>query len=146
MEVCAHQYAYSLAYRYLLQDLLVIGNQSRPKIFELNIRRPPPLYSEVLEVDERVTLVGYTSDPKADEHAVQFDEDGKIVRGYRGPGWDGEGDAEGPGEIVRGISGEAVRILRRPGMCYDCSAFRVSTAELATRRLRASKGGLAETL
>lgn len=134
MEVCAHQHAYSLAYRYLPQDLLVIGNQSRPKIFELNIRRPPPLYSEVLEVDERVTLVGYTSDPKADEHAVQFDEDGKIVRGYRGPGWDGEGDAEGPGEIVRGISGEAVRILKRPGMCYDCSAFRVSTADLSTRR------------
>lgn len=117
MEVCILQHAYSLAYWYLSQDLLIIGNQSRPKIFELNIRRPPPLYSEVLEVDERVTLVGYTSDPKADEHAVQFDEDGKIVRGYRGPGWDGEGDAEGPGEIVRGISGEAVRILKRPGMC-----------------------------
>lgn len=134
MEVCAHQHAYSLTYRYLPQDLLVIGNQSRPKIFELNIRRPPPLYSDVLEVNERVTLVGYTSDPKADEHAVQFDEDGKIVRGYRGPGWDGEGDAEGPGEIVRGISGEAVRILKRPGMCYDCSAFRVSTADRPTRR------------
>lgn len=134
MEVCAHQHACSLTYRYLPQDLLVIGNQSRPKIFELNIRRPPPLYSDVLEVNERVTLVGYTSDPKADEHAVQFDEDGKIVRGYRGPGWDGEGDAEGPGEIVRGISGEAVRILKRPGMCYDCSAFRVSTADLPTRR------------
>ena len=47
------------------KDLLLIGNQSRPKIFDLNIRRPPPLYSTVLEIDERVTLVGYTSDPKA---------------------------------------------------------------------------------
>ncbi|KAH8113247.1 5-oxoprolinase [Phellopilus nigrolimitatus] len=96
------------------KDLLVIGNQARPKIFDLNIRRPPPLYSEVLEVDERVTLVGYTSDPKAAEHAVQFDDEGKLVRGYRGPGWDKEGNAEGPGEIVRGVSGEAVRILKRP--------------------------------
>ncbi|KAI5124930.1 hypothetical protein M0805_007357 [Coniferiporia weirii] len=96
------------------KDLLVIGNQSRPKIFDLNIRRPPPLYSEVLEIDERVTLVGYTSDPKATEHAVQFDEEGKLVRGYRGPGRDEREDAEGPGDIVKGVSGEAVRILKRP--------------------------------
>jgi len=98
------------------KDLLLIGNQSRPRIFDLNIRRPSPLYSEVVEVDERVTLVGYTSDPKSEENAVQWSEDGSsIQRGYRGPGWDGEGDAEGPGDIVRGISGEAVRILKRPG-------------------------------
>ncbi|KAI0040432.1 5-oxoprolinase [Auriscalpium vulgare] len=96
------------------RDLLLIGNQSRPKIFDLNIRRPPPLYSTVVEVDERVTLVGYTSDPESEEHKVIFDGDGKVERGYRGKGWDGEGDAEGPGEIVRGISGEAVRILKKP--------------------------------
>lgn len=97
------------------KDLLLIGNQSRPKIFDLNIRRPPPLYSTVVEIDERVTLVGYTSDPKAEEHAVQFDESGNVTRGYRGAGWDGESHAEGPGKIVRGISGEAVRIMREPG-------------------------------
>jgi 5-oxoprolinase (ATP-hydrolysing) len=98
------------------KDLLLIGNQSRPKIFDLNIRRPPPLYSTVVEVDERVTLVGYTSDPQAEGHAVQFDEDRRVKRGYRGRGWDGTGDAEGPGDIVRGLSGEAVRIIKRPGM------------------------------
>ena len=75
----------------------MIGNQSRPKIFDLNIRRASTLYSEVLEIDERVTLVGYTSDPQAVDNAVQFDDDGRIKRGYRGPGWDGEGNAEGPG-------------------------------------------------
>lgn len=99
------------------KDLLLIGNQSRPKIFDLNIRRPPPLYSAVLEVDERVTLVGYTSDPEAEKNAVQFDERGNLTRGYRGSGWDGQGDAEGPGKIVQGISGEAVRIMRTPGKC-----------------------------
>ncbi|KAI0781657.1 5-oxoprolinase [Irpex lacteus] len=98
------------------RDLLLIGNQSRPKIFDLNIRRPPPLYSTVIEIDERVTLVGYTSDPKAEEHAVQFDEDGKITRGYRGKGWDGVGLAEGPGDIVQGLSGEAVRIMKTPDL------------------------------
>ena len=97
------------------KDLLLIGNQSRPKIFDLNIRRPAPLFSTVLEVDERVTLVGYTSDPKAEEHAVQFDEQENVVRGYRGKGWDGQGDAEGPGKIVKGLSGEAVRIMKQPG-------------------------------
>lgn len=97
------------------KDLLLIGNQSRPRIFDLNIRRPSPLYTKVVEVDERVTLVGYTSDPQAEEHAIQFDEDGKVKRGYRGKGWDGEGDAEGPGEIVQGVSGEAVRIIKKPG-------------------------------
>lgn len=73
------------------------------------------MYSTVIEVDERVTLVGFTSDPKAEEHAIQFGEDGEIIRGYRGKGWDGKGDAEGPGEIVRGLSGEAVRVIQKPG-------------------------------
>ena len=114
--------AYTLVNIFGSKDLLVIGNQSRPKIFDLNIRRPPPLYSEVVEVDERVTLVGYTSDPKSAEHAVQFDNDGNVARGYRGPGWDGEGDAEGPGEIVRGISGEAVRIMKKPGKSPSANA------------------------
>ncbi|KZT30107.1 5-oxoprolinase [Neolentinus lepideus HHB14362 ss-1] len=98
------------------KDLLLIGNQARPRIFDLNIRRPAPLYSKVVEVDERVTLVGYTSDPKAEEHALQFDEGGAVRRGYRGAGWDGVGDAEGPGEIVRGLSGEAVRVIKKPDL------------------------------
>jgi 5-oxoprolinase (ATP-hydrolysing) len=67
-------------------------------------------------VDERVTLVGFTSDPHAEENAVKFFEDGKVKRGYRGAGWDGHGYAEGPGEIVRGLSGEAVRILKKPDL------------------------------
>jgi N-methylhydantoinase A/oxoprolinase/acetone carboxylase beta subunit len=33
-------------------------NQARPNIFALNVRRPEVLYESVLEVDERVTLVG----------------------------------------------------------------------------------------
>ena len=100
------------------KDLLLIGNQSRPKIFELNIRKSPPLYSKVLEVDERVTLVGYTSDPNAEDHSIKFDEHGKIVKGYRGKGWDCVGDAEGPGDIVQGVSGEAVRIIKKPGAIH----------------------------
>lgn len=97
------------------QDLLVIGNQSRPKIFDLNIRRPSPLYSTVVEVDERVTLIGYTSNPKATEHAIKFDKVGKVERGYQGPDRSEEETME---EIVRGLSGEAVKIMRKPGEHY----------------------------
>lgn len=38
------------------RDVLQIGNQSRPFMFDLAIRRPDPLYSDVFEVDERVVL------------------------------------------------------------------------------------------
>uniref|UniRef100_A0A914BYY1 5-oxoprolinase n=1 Tax=Acrobeloides nanus TaxID=290746 RepID=A0A914BYY1_9BILA len=38
------------------KDLLHIGNQSRPKIFDLDIKIPDVLYEKVIEVDERVIL------------------------------------------------------------------------------------------
>ncbi|EME29950.1 5-oxoprolinase (ATP-hydrolyzing) [Galdieria sulphuraria] len=37
-----------------LKDVLKIGNQSRPKIFDLKVQRPEVLYEDALEVDERV--------------------------------------------------------------------------------------------
>jgi 5-oxoprolinase (ATP-hydrolysing) len=92
------------------KDLLLIGNQARPKIFDLNIRRPPPLYSEVLEVDERVTLVGYTSDPKFEENRTVFGDDGSVQKAYAG-----KEVIPGEGKIVHGLSGEAVKILKEPG-------------------------------
>lgn len=39
-------------------DLLQIGNQSRPAIFDLVIKKPELLYEEVVEIDERIMLVG----------------------------------------------------------------------------------------
>eukprot|EP00741_Cyanophora_paradoxa_P015448 tig00020892_g14911.t1 len=39
------------------RDLLRIGNQSRPKIFDLVIRRPELVYERVVEVEERVRLL-----------------------------------------------------------------------------------------
>jgi hypothetical protein len=40
------------------KDVLVIGNQSRPDLFDLSVRKPAMLYETVLEVDERVLLAG----------------------------------------------------------------------------------------
>lgn len=77
------------------RDCLQIGNQSRPRIFDLAIKRPDVLYEEVIEVDERVTLEDYAEDPQ--RHIT------KVA------------DAQtSDAELVRGLSSEAVRILKRP--------------------------------
>ncbi|TXT05093.1 hypothetical protein VHUM_03913 [Vanrija humicola] len=107
------------------RDLLEIGNQTRPRIFDLNIKRALPLYSKVLEVDERVTLVGYTSDPKQAEHALVFNEDGSIARPYSGNGAEEQKRLLGD-KIVRGISGEAVVVLQEP----DLEAIRADLQRL----------------
>ena len=57
-------------------------------------------------MDERVRLEGYTSGPTPEEHAVQFADEGRVVMGCCGKGRDGAADAEGPGRIVRVLSGE----------------------------------------
>ena len=76
------------------KDCLAIGNQSRPKIFDLAIRKPDVLYEKVIEVDERVTLEDYAEDPE--RHVTDVS------------------DQTADAGMVRGLSGEAVRILKRP--------------------------------
>lgn len=83
------------------RDCLVIGNQSRPLIFDLAVRRPHVLYKAVVEIDERVTLEDYAEDPER-----------TITQPQAGPE-DGEEPPDGA-DLVRGLSGETVRILKRP--------------------------------
>ena len=77
-------------------DLLRIGDQTRPRLFDLNIRRAAPLFSEVLEIDERVTPEEYTEDPSP-KAAVELDAMVDNVR------------------IVKGVGGELIRILKPMG-------------------------------
>lgn len=44
------------------KDLLYIGNQQRPSLFQLNIPEPKLLYTEVLEMDERLDASGNVSE------------------------------------------------------------------------------------
>ncbi|KAG6035069.1 hypothetical protein E4U41_006262 [Claviceps citrina] len=81
------------------RDCLVIGNQSRPSIFDLAIRKPDVLYDKVVEIDERVTLEDYTEDPK------------RFVTNVRGRAGGDERDEQET--LVRGMSGETIRILKR---------------------------------
>ncbi|KAI6860025.1 hydantoinase B/oxoprolinase [Hortaea werneckii] len=91
------------------KDLLRIGNQSRPKLFDLNIVRPDVLYDDVVEVDERVTIEDYQQDPWRDESVSKtlaaLDTDPQLVRGR---------------------SNEIVRILKTP----DIEAVRADLQSL----------------
>ncbi|KAL2073328.1 hypothetical protein VTL71DRAFT_10652 [Oculimacula yallundae] len=78
------------------KDCLEIGNQSRPKIFDLAIRKPDVLYEKVVEIDERVTLEDYAEDPERSVTNVE------------------SGSSNGKNDLVKGLSSEAVRILQRP--------------------------------
>jgi 5-oxoprolinase (ATP-hydrolysing) len=53
-----------------MRDALLIGYQERPDIFARAIRRPPPLYRQVVEVPERVTATGEVLVP-LDEGALR---------------------------------------------------------------------------
>jgi 5-oxoprolinase (ATP-hydrolysing) len=81
------------------RDCLVIGNQSRPKIFDLAIRKPDLLYEDVIEIDERVTLEDYAEDPGRNITKAEVRAGSKEA---------------GSADLVMGMSGEAVRVLRRP--------------------------------
>ncbi|KAJ1666966.1 hypothetical protein IW140_004777 [Coemansia sp. RSA 1813] len=75
-------------------DLLKIGNQTRPRIFDLSIAKPDVLYKEVVPVDERVTLVGYTMNPRQDgtsdkqSKAAVLGKSGEYVDVLSVPDWD----------------------------------------------------------
>ncbi len=47
-------------------DILQIGNQDRPHIFDLQIHKPDLLYEEVIEVDERLRLLHHNEHPETD--------------------------------------------------------------------------------
>lgn len=72
------------------KDVINIGDQTRPDIFDLNIRKPLPLYSMVVEIDERVTIEDFSEDPTNKVTEINNSD------------------------IVEGRSGEAIRILKEP--------------------------------
>ncbi|KAL0941164.1 5-oxoprolinase (hydantoinase B/oxoprolinase) [Colletotrichum truncatum] len=85
-----------------LKDLLHIGNQSRPKLFDLAIRKPDVLYSKVIEIPERVTLEAWSENNKPE-----------VI------------DTSSDPALVTGVTGEAVRILEP----LDLQAARQSLQE-----------------
>ncbi|KAJ5757391.1 uncharacterized protein N7511_006085 [Penicillium nucicola] len=75
------------------RDLLKIGNQARPNIFDLSVQRLTQLYETVVEVDERVTVEGFSEDPEPKHPDVDSDS-----------------------ALRMGLTGEVVRVLRTPDL------------------------------
>ncbi|KAJ9288523.1 hypothetical protein DTO021C3_3775 [Paecilomyces variotii] len=75
------------------RDLLIIGNQARPSIFDLSVSKLDRLYEKVVEVDERVTVEGFAEDPEPKPIDIKSDPD-----------------------LVEGLTGEAIRILKKPDL------------------------------
>ncbi|KAL1865464.1 hypothetical protein VTK73DRAFT_5230 [Phialemonium thermophilum] len=73
------------------RDILEIGNQARPHIFDLAVRRMSKLYETVVEVDERVTIEGFAENPNPTRIDVHADP-----------------------ALTTGLSGEVVRIIKAP--------------------------------
>ena len=73
------------------KDVLVIGNQTRPSIFDLTAKKLSYLYDQVLEIDERVTVHGF-SEGGGDK--LELDETSD--------------------ELVQGVTGDTIRILKKP--------------------------------
>jgi 5-oxoprolinase (ATP-hydrolysing) len=74
------------------RDLLRIGDQTRPMLFDLNIQRAETLFEQVLEVDERVTL----HDSTEDSSSLQDPERSLF-------------------SLEKGIGGEAIRVIKPLG-------------------------------
>ncbi|KAH9219498.1 Hydantoinase B/oxoprolinase-domain-containing protein [Leptodontidium sp. 2 PMI_412] len=72
------------------KDLLHIGNQSRPHMFDMAISKPDVLYSKVVEVSERVVL-------------EQCTESGRLKQSLTSPA---------PVSTAVGITGEVVHIVK----------------------------------
>lgn len=84
------------------KDSILIGDQTRPSIFELNIKKPGPLYEMVIEIDERVTLEDFSEDPEGRQSS-----------------------ADSACDTVIGNSGEVVRILQQPDESQIKSALKL---------------------
>jgi 5-oxoprolinase (ATP-hydrolysing) len=76
------------------RDLLRIGNQSRPNLFDLSIADPNVLFEDVIEVKERVTLVGYTSVPSGMNVEIPKNDP----------------------SYIKGITGEWIHVLQKPDL------------------------------
>jgi len=84
-----------------------------------------------VEVDERVTLVGYTSDPKHAQNAIKWSPDGTVTQPYSGDGIQ-SGLGDGDKDVRRGLSGEAVHVIKT----VDEDAVRTDLAALFAKGYR----------
>ena len=76
-------------------DVCVIGDQSRSKLFDLDVRKAKALHDSVVEIDERVTIEDYDLNPSPMSKSAALTDPA----------------------LVKTLSGEIVRVLKKPD--YD---------------------------
>ena len=74
------------------KDVLLIGNQTRPHIFDLTAKKLGHLYYQVLEIDERVTIAGFSE----------------------GGGENLKVNVESDSELRESVTGDIVRVIKEP--------------------------------
>jgi 5-oxoprolinase (ATP-hydrolysing) len=62
-------------------DALAIGDQTRPRLFDLNIDKTPPLYAAAIEVTERLAADGLVVTP-LDEGSLRRALEGAVAQGF----------------------------------------------------------------
>ncbi|VUC26728.1 unnamed protein product [Clonostachys rosea] len=87
------------------KDLLKIGNQSRPDMFALNVKRPELLYSKVMEVSERVTL--------HDSIAYKRKDDESNSQPLENAASSNTSSSPEDKDVLLGISGEKIRVIQK---------------------------------
>ena len=81
-------------------DLMIIGDQSRPHLFDLNVRKPGELHQRVVEIDERVTQESFAEDP--------------LERSFT--------ERVNGSDVKQGVTGEVFRVLKPLGMIDPAEA------------------------
>ncbi|KAL5334738.1 Hydantoinase B/oxoprolinase-domain-containing protein [Aspergillus crustosus] len=99
-----------------------IGNQSRPEMFALNVKRADLLYAKVVEVPERVTLHDSTSYRRTDEDALPASKINLPKRIDNCTSFDTD-------DVVVGLSGEKIRILEKLDMEFTSRELEETFAE-----------------
>ncbi|KAJ4366914.1 hypothetical protein N0V83_007443 [Neocucurbitaria cava] len=72
------------------KDVCVIGDQTRPKLFALDVKKADALHQSVIEVDERITVEDYDLNPTPMDKQAALDDP----------------------DLVRTRSGEIIRVLK----------------------------------
>lgn len=89
------------------RDLLAIGNQSRPNIFDLTIATPDLIYERVVEVDERVMLEKYLTSVDISPTVTEVESSFLCDSFHHAP-------TDGP--RVRSVTGETYIQMRIPDL------------------------------
>lgn len=151
-------------------DLLLIGNQARPELFDLNIQKSPSLYERVIEVQERLDAEGRVLQPlDLDDVRVQLQRAKAagiesiaiaLLHGYRNPQHEAQieqiAHEIGLSEISRSsLVAPTIKIVPRaettvldgyltPVLRLYVAKIRAALAPESTLKLMTSYGGLVD--